>query len=342
MSQSMDSLPALLKIAALLTTGISVHASLSPPNPPAPPKQCIDKRTVFERCVRYVTFCSKMMVWSETTCDILATFAEAYPSLPVSPLLSRILCSSSSSSTYLLRLHPILLCGSLSTLFGAILRRSCFRTLGSLFTFELTIVPSHTLITSGPYSYVRHPSYTGIYMTLLGASAVALAPGAWLRECWLAAGRCAQGHALAAGVATITTYLGVNSSGKNMLLEDAPGTHCEGTGFGTGLAWLLLAFWTVKVVYALRSTNRRLGTEDAELHRTFGAEWETWAERCRPGQERQRRRASYGMTTALAPKCQHTESNSAWIPMFLHKRGLLGRRTPGSDRSYRRRAKVPA
>ena len=57
---TLDAVPPLLKIAALLTTGWSVHRSLSPPNPPPAPKTCIDKRTLFERAIRHVTFCSKV------------------------------------------------------------------------------------------------------------------------------------------------------------------------------------------------------------------------------------------------------------------------------------------
>lgn len=50
----------LLKIAALLATGTAVHLSLSPPNPPAPPEQLLASKSIFERWVRYVTFCSKV------------------------------------------------------------------------------------------------------------------------------------------------------------------------------------------------------------------------------------------------------------------------------------------
>jgi protein-S-isoprenylcysteine O-methyltransferase Ste14 len=59
----------------------------------------------------------------------------------------------------------------------------CFKTLGRFFTFEIAIRPRHELITSGPYAWVRHPSYTGIYLTLLGATVSLCAPGTWLSEC---------------------------------------------------------------------------------------------------------------------------------------------------------------
>lgn len=61
-------------------------------------------------------------------------------------------------------------------------RNRCFRTLGPFFTFEIAIRPRHELVTRGPYAWVRHPSYTGIYLTLLGATAVLCAPGTFFME----------------------------------------------------------------------------------------------------------------------------------------------------------------
>ena len=57
-----DGASPLVKIAALLATGYAVHRSLSPPNPPPAPKTCIDNRTLFERAIRHVTFCTKVSV----------------------------------------------------------------------------------------------------------------------------------------------------------------------------------------------------------------------------------------------------------------------------------------
>lgn len=56
----------------------------------------------------------------------------------------------------------------------------CFKTLGPFFTFEITIRPKHELITTGPYAWVRHPSYTGVYLTLIGATLVFGAPTTWI------------------------------------------------------------------------------------------------------------------------------------------------------------------
>jgi protein-S-isoprenylcysteine O-methyltransferase Ste14 len=54
--------------------------------------------------------------------------------------------------------------------------------LGRFFTFELSIRDGHKLITSGPYSVVRHPSYTGLLMCFIGACVMYGAPGSWLQR----------------------------------------------------------------------------------------------------------------------------------------------------------------
>ncbi len=63
------------------------------------------------------------------------------------------------------------------------LRLFCFRKLGRLFTFDLTILPSHTLITTGPYAYVRHPAYAGSLFIHLGLILTNFTAGSWVTEC---------------------------------------------------------------------------------------------------------------------------------------------------------------
>src|ERR1700747_911462 len=40
--------------------------------------------------------------------------------------------------------------------------------LGKYFTFDVSIQSGHALIEQGPYRYIRHPSYTGALLTLVG------------------------------------------------------------------------------------------------------------------------------------------------------------------------------
>lgn len=59
---------------------------------------------------------------------------------------------------------------------GMILRWYCIFILGKFFTFDVAIQGGQTLIEKGPYRYIRHPSYTGALLTLLGFG---LALGNW-------------------------------------------------------------------------------------------------------------------------------------------------------------------
>jgi protein-S-isoprenylcysteine O-methyltransferase Ste14 len=70
---------------------------------------------------------------------------------------------------------------------GTLLRLWCDRTLGTLFTYELTIRPGHKLIMSGPYAIVRHPSYTTGVLLVAGMALAVLAPHGDVHECGLMA-----------------------------------------------------------------------------------------------------------------------------------------------------------
>jgi protein-S-isoprenylcysteine O-methyltransferase Ste14 len=58
--------------------------------------------------------------------------------------------------------------GVLFLVAGGLLRRHCFRVLGHFFTGTITIQPDHRVIDSGPYRWVRHPSYTAALLILSG------------------------------------------------------------------------------------------------------------------------------------------------------------------------------
>ena len=67
--------------------------------------------------------------------------------------------------------------GVLTLISGSLLRRHCFRVLGTFFTGAVTIQAGHRVIESGAYRWVRHPSYSAALLIVLG---IALSLGNWV------------------------------------------------------------------------------------------------------------------------------------------------------------------
>lgn len=107
---------------------------------------------------------------------------------PTNPISNQILTSlvhtrDPSNAVFRIRLTPLFLFGWFLNALGTVLRYHCYRIMGELFAFELSIRKDHSLITSGPYAYVRHPSYTGALVAALGTVMSYLSSGSWLVEC---------------------------------------------------------------------------------------------------------------------------------------------------------------
>lgn len=60
---------------------------------------------------------------------------------------------------------------------GIALRSWAVLTLGAFFRVKVVLHDQHRLVTAGPYARLRHPSYTGAILTMLGAG---LALGNWV------------------------------------------------------------------------------------------------------------------------------------------------------------------
>lgn len=66
----------------------------------------------------------------------------------------------------------VTLAGIVVILLGAALRWWAILTLGRYFTFEVAVRSTQAVVQSGPYRFVRHPSYTAILIMLLGVGMV--------------------------------------------------------------------------------------------------------------------------------------------------------------------------
>lgn len=71
---------------------------------------------------------------------------------------------------------PLFYAGVVLILVGLAFRFYAMSFLGRFFTYRVAVQSDQTVIERGPYKYIRHPSYTGALITLLG---VALALGNW-------------------------------------------------------------------------------------------------------------------------------------------------------------------
>lgn len=85
------------------------------------------------------------------------------------PAVAPLLCPSNPDRLEpLLQISPRFLIGTILTIAGGSFRLWSYKVMGDLFTYEVVIKKSHSLVTSGPYAYVRHPSYTGVILMLIG------------------------------------------------------------------------------------------------------------------------------------------------------------------------------
>jgi len=67
--------------------------------------------------------------------------------------------------------------GAAVALAGLTIRGWALRTLGRFFTMPITIAEDHRIVQGGPYRWIRHPAYTGGFLTMTG---LAIALGSWL------------------------------------------------------------------------------------------------------------------------------------------------------------------
>lgn len=67
--------------------------------------------------------------------------------------------------------------GLILIILGLIIRQWAIAVLGRFFTLTVQIQKDHTIVRNGPYKLIRHPSYSGLLITLIG---IAVALQTWI------------------------------------------------------------------------------------------------------------------------------------------------------------------
>ncbi|KAK7034671.1 hypothetical protein VNI00_012313 [Paramarasmius palmivorus] len=165
---------------AFLTTSqaIAHHYAMTPPNPTKEDTRYHKEEWWVLQIAPFIFRMHSILLWIcasfETITCLLALYSRPSSTLP------SLACPTNADS---LRATPLFLIGWLALVLGAYIRLDCFRALGHLFTFDLTIHNDHKLITSGFYGYVRHPAYTGSLLLVAGITFSQFTEGGWLTEC---------------------------------------------------------------------------------------------------------------------------------------------------------------
>ncbi|KZS99968.1 uncharacterized protein LAESUDRAFT_745986 [Laetiporus sulphureus 93-53] len=177
----------LAKLPLVLASTLSAFLTSSPPNPRVPADARPKALPPFERflssAIHSIAVVLSTLILLGGSMEVLVILASTFPDQRLSQMILKTLVNGPTSLTKNISISTTFVIGlGLETL-GGIIRRWCYRTLGRHFTLEVTILEKHQLVTSGPYAYVRHPSYPSGIASLVGWGMWMTSPGSWFVEC---------------------------------------------------------------------------------------------------------------------------------------------------------------
>ncbi|KAF9066343.1 hypothetical protein BDP27DRAFT_1330842 [Rhodocollybia butyracea] len=175
----------LISIPLIFSAVVLQHKAWTPPNgllttPRRDYSAGFVEKTLF-RSLTFITTGQKAIGWLVGGAEIAGILAKSLSSWRYpSGILKHLVPSRDYSK--LGELDPWFFVGVGLVIAGAALRLFCFRTLGRMFSFEVFIQKDHKLVTSGPYSVVRHPSYSGGLLIYAGFLIWQIGPSSVTRQ----------------------------------------------------------------------------------------------------------------------------------------------------------------
>ncbi|KAJ7464564.1 hypothetical protein FB451DRAFT_1138976 [Mycena latifolia] len=179
------SLELILKGTLVIGAGLSHNYGLTPPTAHTPKDaKTIYRGQYFETMVMIWAIATRVVAMTLSVCHVFVMVAVEFPG-HASPEIFGTICPYPSSKIQTLRNLSVSFALSVCVMIlGALLWGWYFITLGRLFTYRIAVTSNHVLVTSGPYAYVRHPSYTGVFL-MLGSAAFTyiFSHGNYIAEC---------------------------------------------------------------------------------------------------------------------------------------------------------------
>ncbi|CAL1713329.1 unnamed protein product [Somion occarium] len=212
----------IVRLPLLPILAFAVHKVMFPPNPPPTPNERlkfeVNKKTrdIIPSAASWLPQSIGVVSHVVSLCEVYVLLCKLLPSANYTPL-----------SSLHIRLSATFGLGFLLACLGFGLRMVCYQKLGRHFTFELAVRKKHTLITDGPYAWMRHPAYAGALVHVAGMLLCQFGPGSWWYEggLWQTIGGKLLSSVMFSLVATLVAWLGTRMQKEDVVLKEQFGAQ---------------------------------------------------------------------------------------------------------------------